>query len=253
MMWNAVVLAGDRNPRDPVARAGLSPHKASAPVGTRRLVDFPLAALAAVMEQGRIGRIIVAAAPGSAALSAGPWDVIEAGATIADSLTRAFETVGAPLLVTTCDAALLTPDIILDFLETAKNGVELSAGITPYFSAETAPGAPKRAGVALADGVVLGANLFAIATPDPTPVFAALSRLERRRPPAEALLVALSWRLRVPSRSDVERKAAKLTGKTAQLVDLSQPEAGFDVNAALDLMHVRQRWEDWLKAEESAA
>ena len=38
MMWNAVVLAGDRNPKDPVARAGLTPFKAMAPVGDRRLI-----------------------------------------------------------------------------------------------------------------------------------------------------------------------------------------------------------------------
>lgn len=88
MMWNAVVLAGDRSPKDPVARAGLTPFKAMAPVGDRKLIDFPLAALSAMMDEGRIGRIIVAAASGMPDPAPGPWDVIEAGETIADSLGR---------------------------------------------------------------------------------------------------------------------------------------------------------------------
>ena len=126
-MWNAVVLAGDTNPRDPVARAGLTPHKSVTPVGDRRLIDFPLAALGAMMEEGRIGRIVIALAPGAPDPAPGPWDVIEAGEDVVDSVERAYQTVGAPLLITTCDAAMLTPDILLSFLNAAEEGPELSA------------------------------------------------------------------------------------------------------------------------------
>ena len=52
MMWDAVVLAGDQNPKNPVARAGLTPFKAMAPVGDRKLIDLPLAALGAMMDEG---------------------------------------------------------------------------------------------------------------------------------------------------------------------------------------------------------
>lgn len=248
-MWNAVVLAGDRNPKDPVARAGLSPFKAMAPVGDRRLIDFPLAALAAVMDEGRIGRIVVAAAPDMPAPAPGPWDVIEAGETIADSLSRAYAAVGAPLLATTCDAAMLTPDILTAFLDEAESGAELSAGITPLATAVTTPDAPQRKGFALGNDRFVGANLFAIATTSPESAFAALAKAERRRPPAELLLTALSWRLRAPAIAEAEATAAKRLGSSASLVVLPQPEAGFEVNAALDLIHLRKLWAEWLATE----
>lgn len=251
-MWNAVVLAGDRNPKDPVARAGLTPFKACAPVGERRLIDFPLAALGAMMDEGRIGRIVVAAAPEMPAPAAGPWDVIEAGSTIADSLARAYASVGAPMLITTCDAAMLTPDIIRDFLDGAEGGAELSAALTPVACAEITPEAPPRKGVALGDQRYVGANLFAIATTTPEAAFAALGKAGRQ-PPADMLLSALSWRLRPPTIAEVEAKAAKILGCSAALIILQQPEAGFEVNSALDLIHLRRRWADWLAADAAAS
>ena len=252
-MWDAVVLAGDQNPKNPVARAGLTPFKAMAPVGDRKLIDFPLAALGAMMDEGRIGRIIVAAAPDMPALAAGPWDVIEAGQTITDTMQRAFTVVGAPLLVTTCDAAMLTPDILRMFLDGAESGAELSAGISALTSAEATPDAPPRKGFVFGDASYVSTNLFAIATASPEPAFAALARAEKRHPPAEMLLSAMSWRLRTPSVEEVETKAAKLLGVSAALITLPQPEAGFEVNTALDLMHLRRKWADWVAAEEDAA
>jgi len=252
-MWNAVVLAGDRNPKDPVARAGLTPFKAMAPVGDRKLIDFPLAALGAMMDEGRIGRIIVAAAPGMPNLSPGPWDVIEAGETIADTLSRAYDAVGAPLMITTADAAMLTPDILRDFLEGAEGGADLSAGITPLATAEATPEAPPRKGFVLDQTAYVGANLFAIATTTPEGAFKALGRAGRRRLAAELLLSQLSWRLRAPTKAEAEAKAAKLSGCSAALVTLNQAEAGFEVNGALDLMHLRQRWAAWIAAHEAAA
>lgn len=253
MMWNAVVLAGDRNPKDPVARAGLTPFKAMAPVGDRKLIDFPLAALGAMMDEGRIGRIIVAAAPGMPALSPGPWDVIEAGESIADTLTRAYEAVGAPLLVTTSDAAMLTPDILRDFLEGAEGGADLSAGITPLGTAEVTPEAPPRKGFQLDQASYVGANLFAIATTKPESAFEALARAGRRRLVGEMLLSQLSRRLKPPGMAEAQEKASKVLGCSAALITLKQAEAGFEVNGALDLMHLRQRWAAWLEAEETAA
>lgn len=252
-MWNAVVLAGDQNTKDPVARAGLTPFKAMAPVGDRKLIDFPLAALGAMMDEGRIGRIIVAAAPDMPALTPGPWDVIEAGESIADTLARAYATVGAPLLVTTSDAAMLTPDILRDFMDGAEGGADLSAGITPLATVEITPEAAPRKAFVLDQASYVGTNLFAIATTTPESAFEALARAGRRRLVGEMLLSQLSWRLRPPSIAEVEAKAAKLLGCSAALVTLRQPEAGFEVNGALDLMHLRQRWAAWLEAEENAA
>lgn len=252
-MWNAVVLAGDQNPKDPVARAGLSPYKAMAPVGDRRLIDFPLAALGAMMDEGRIGRIIIAAAPGMPAPAPGPWDVIEAGETIAETLSRAFAAVGAPLLVTTCDAAMLAPDILRAFLDEAETGAEIAAAITPLKTAETTPEAPPRKGFAFGEDSFVSANLFAIATTTPETAFAALARLGQRRPPAEILLSALSWRIKPPALADVEAKAAKMLGCSASLITLPQSEAGFEVNTALDLMYLRSRWAEWLASEEDVA
>lgn len=253
MMWNAVVLAGDRNPKDPVARAGLTPFKAMSSVGNRKLIDFPLAALSAMMDEGRIGRIIVAAAPGMPGLAPGPWDVIEAGETIADTLERAYAAVGAPLLITTCDAAMLTPDILRDFMDGAEGGADLSAAITSVSKAEVTPEAPPRKGFVLDETSYVGANLFAVATTTPESAFKALARAGRRRLAGEMLLSQLSWRLRPPSMAEVEEKAEKLLGCSVALITLQQAEAGFEVNGALDLIHLRQRWAAWLEAEEDAA
>ncbi|MEM7271373.1 MAG: hypothetical protein AAF401_19230 [Pseudomonadota bacterium] len=250
MMWNAVVLAGDRNPKDPVARAGLTPHKSAAPVGDRRLIDFPLAALGAMMDEGRIGRIIVALAPGAPEPAPGPWDCIEAGDDVISSVDRAYQTVGAPLLVTTCDAAMLTPEILTEFLDRSEDGPELSAAIIPAALAEPTPEAPPRPTFALKEGRYVGANLFAIATATPAPAFEGLAKLNRR--PTQMLASALSWKLRPPTIATVEAKAAKRLGCSAQIVELSASEAGFEVNTALDLVHFRQRWAAWLSSEQAA-
>ena len=179
--------------------------------------------------------------------------MIEAGETIAETLSRAFAAVGAPLLVTTCDAAMLAPDILRAFLDEAETGAEIAAAITPLKTAETTPEAPPRKGVAFGEDSFVSANLFAIATTTPEPAFSALAKLGQRRPPAEMLLSALSWRIKPPALADVEAKAAKMLGCSASLITLPQSEAGFEVNTALDLMYLRSRWAEWLASEEDVA
>lgn len=119
----ALLLAGRREGRlDPLAaEAGMS-HKCLVPVGGRPMILHVLDALASAPE---IGRVLVSVDDPSALerlpevrqlRAAGRLVIVSARPRLVDSILAAAEHATFPLLVTTADNVLLTPDAIAEFI-----------------------------------------------------------------------------------------------------------------------------------------
>lgn len=244
----ALILAAQRGPDEPIARAAGVGHKALVPVGgvpmLKRVVD-------AVRESGCCGRIVVsidraavlAACPALARdAEQGRIEVLASRASAAASVEAAFDALAPPLLVTTADHALLTPDLVACFWRGVPANVDMAAGIVEAEIVRAAFPDARRTFLAFRDGAIKGANLFALLTPDARRVVAFWRRVEshRKRPlrlmarlgPISALGFALGLLTRGGAIRRLERR---LGGVRIALVPLAEAEAAIDVDKPEDL------------------
>src|SRR5512141_935963 len=123
MAVDAIVLAGDRGPHDPVAVAAGVPAKCLAPIGGSPMV---IRVVQALRDSGRVGRILLCgpadgtmeSSPDLRALRAeGAIGWVAPQATPCTSAAAALATLpgDAPVLVTTGDHALLAPAMVREF------------------------------------------------------------------------------------------------------------------------------------------
>jgi len=110
--WNALILAGDRGPSDPVAQAAGVPTKAFAEIAGRPMIEYVVDALRG---SGRIGEIGVSIAADAPELPAG-LTRFDMEATPATSAAAGVGAMGTPLLITTAAHPLLTAEMVQDFL-----------------------------------------------------------------------------------------------------------------------------------------
>ena len=251
MSFAAVVLAGDRGPGDPVARAGGAPCKALVPVGGIPMVVRVLDALAAsrgvdtVSLCGPAPEALEGAAGLAARVAAGTVAGQPAGATPAASAAAGLAAldVRVPAMVTTADHALLSPALVDEFLaRAADHGADAVVGLVALETVRSAFPAARRTEIRLREGAFCGTNLFAFPTPAGRRAVDAWQRVEaqRKRPwrlvagvlgPAAVLRYAAG-------RLSVEEAMARLSramGVRVGAVELSRPEAGVDVDTVEDL------------------
>jgi GTP:adenosylcobinamide-phosphate guanylyltransferase len=122
---NAVVLAGSRGGTDPVAdHAGVS-DKALITIGGRTM----LARVIGALHEAGIGRVAVAAnAPAVVAEAAQQGaEPLAAAAGPSASTAAALTTLGAPLIVTTADHALLRAEWVRDFVARVPKAADVAA------------------------------------------------------------------------------------------------------------------------------
>lgn len=119
---SAVVLAGKRDGTlDPLAAASGRTHKCLVPVGGRPMISYPIAALAAAPCIGRIyvsidDLSVLAGIPLIDSLRAnGRLRLVGARHNLVDSIVEAAATASFPVLVTTADNVLLSPQAIAAF------------------------------------------------------------------------------------------------------------------------------------------
>ena len=142
MSWTAVVLAGSRPGRDPLAERFGTDLKAMIPVGGEPMVRRPVRAL---LDSGGIGRIIVVAQDPERIAAVLPDDarirVRRSQATIAETMLSLIEdtSVEWPMVVTTADHALLDKAIVEEFCGGAAS--DIAIGVV---ESETPSGAPAR-------------------------------------------------------------------------------------------------------------
>lgn len=123
----ALVLAGKREGTlDPLAAADGVSHKCLIKVGGKTMILYPIASLAA---SKAIGRIIVSiddptVLEGITEIDAlraeGRLQVVESRHNLVDSVFAAAEVADFPLLITTADNVLLSPEAIAQFDEAAR-------------------------------------------------------------------------------------------------------------------------------------
>lgn len=246
--WTAVVLAGSRPGGDPLAAAHGRTSKALIPVAGEAMLSRVVGTLAAVPA---IGRIIVLAqdaerllaAPEMARFRGRPEIVprISAGGISAsvDALV-ADGSAGWPLLVTTADNALLTPEMVAAFLGSADAG-DLAVGVVDRAVLSAAYPGNRRSWLRFRGGDYTGANLFALRSPAVRPALAMWAQVEQDRKRlwrmarrfGPVLLVQVL--LRRLSIEEVFAAAGRRMGVIVRPIALPFAEAGIDVDKPGDL------------------
>ena len=243
MSFNALVLAGSRGGADPLADYAGVADKALIEVAGETMLAHVVTAL----RSAGAGRIAVsassdavadhAAALGVEPLAAAPGPSRSAG----DGLAR----LGAPLLVTTADHALLEPEWILQFLRDAPTDADVAALLARRDRVEAAAPGARRTYLRFADGDWSGCNLFLFATPRAAAAIDLWRAVEadRKRPwrivrrLGPGLL--LRYLLRRLTLAEAVAHLGRTAGVTAAIVAAHDGRAAIDVDKPADLDLVR--------------
>ena len=180
---SALILAGSRpGAVDPVAVSEGIAHKALAEVGGKPILTRVVEAL----REAGISRIAVAANDPQVmalaeALSA---DLVPPQAGPSASVGAAFADLGAPLLVTTADHALLRAEWVRDFIADVPEGTDAAVLLASREAVERAMPESRRTWLRLADGDWSGCNIFLMASPRAINAIEAWKAVEadRKRP-----------------------------------------------------------------------
>jgi GTP:adenosylcobinamide-phosphate guanylyltransferase len=253
--FTAIILAGKRPGKDPVAEAAGVACKSFAPIGGRPMVHRVLDALAAARQVGpRIlcgpSQSLIAHEPElKARLETGEVKWIASHSTPSSSTYHALQSVlhGLPILVTTADHALLTPQIV-DFFcgEARRIGCDVAVGLTPYEGVVSAFPETKRTAMKFYDGAYSGCNLFGFLNQRSHQAAQFWRQVEQDRKKPLRMMRILGWRTvvryllgRISLNEGLEQISGKLQIR-ARAILLPFPEAAVDVDTADD-WHFVQR------------
>ena len=248
--FTALVLAGSRGPDDPVARAGGVAHKCLVPVAGVPMAVRVVETLAACPSVGRIALALEDPAllddlPALRPLiAAGRCTALATGATPSLSVQRALDELPdpLPLLVTTGDHPLLTPEMIEHFCAAARTtGADLVAGLTPSSVIRKAYPDAQRTYLRFRDERYSGANLYALLGPDARRAVAFWRRVEQERKRPWRLARAFGWRpllaylLGRLTLDGAMARASGIIGARIAAVVMPYAEAAIDVDKPADL------------------
>ncbi len=243
MSFQALVLAGSRGETDPVAASEGVPEKALVDIGGQAMLARVIGALRAAGAT----RIAVAASPGpveALALSLG-CEVFPASSGPSESAAAGFSRLGAPMLLTTADHALLKPEWVRDFVAEAGATGDVAVMLARRAAVEQAAPGSRRTYLRFSDGDWSGCNLFYFATPQAGAAFALWKQVEadRKRPwrivrklgPGLLLRYLLG---RLPL-SEAMAHLGRLAGVSVGIVAARDGLAAVDVDKPDDLAQVR--------------
>lgn len=241
---SALILAGSRpGAPDPVASAEGVSHKALVEIAGKPM----LAHVAAALRGAGITRVAVAASDPFVIAAAGELgcEVIAAAAGPSASVAAGFERLGAPLLVTTSDHALLCSEWVRRFLEDTPDGADVAILLARRDAIERALPGSRRTYLRFADGQWSGCNLFLLASGKARAAIETWKMVEadRKRPwriaarlgPGMLASYALG---RLTLAAAIERLGRRV-GVEARLVAAGDGLAAVDVDKPSDLMDVR--------------
>lgn len=243
--FNALVLAGSRGPSDPVAAAAGVSHKALAEVGGAPMLMRVLRALAAAGADRVLVLIetpeIVARLPGLDDLGGCKVEAMTAASTPSLSVLAGLGRLGAPVLITTADHALLRPEWISAFLEKVPPDADLAAAVARAEAVTAAAAQTKRTFLRFSDVSVSGCNLFYLATDRGAGAIRAWRRFEahRKNPLTLARMLGLDVLARYClgwlSLAQAVARLGKLADARVAVVELPFGEAAIDVDKPSDL------------------
>jgi len=239
----ALVLAGSRGGADPLANYAGVTDKALIEIGGETMLARVIAALrAAGIERIAVSASSPAVADAAAALGAEPVGA----ATGPSASTRAgLDALGAPLLLTTADHALLRPEWVRQFLDRIPTDVDVAALLARREAIIAAEPQTKRTYLRFADGAWSGCNLFYFATPRAGAAVDLWQRIEanRKRPWRIVRLLGPGMLLRYLlgrlTLADAVARLGQTAGVTTAIVAAEDGRAAIDVDKPEDLDLVR--------------
>ncbi|MCB8875178.1 nucleotidyltransferase family protein [Acidisoma silvae] len=243
----ALILAGSRDgAADALAIAGGVSHKALLPVDGTPMV---LRVIRALQRTPAVGRIIVVCER---------VDILDDLPEAASVLVRHAETspsasvaavlveFGTPLLVTTADHALLTPEIVKSFLALAPSSVDAVAAVARSDVIYAAYPDTRRTWLRLRDGLFSGCNLFLLQHPKASQAVNFWRKLEahRKHPLTMARLIGLSalvgYAFKTLTMDKATRLLSKRCGASVAVITLPFADAAVDVDKPADLFLVER-------------
>ena len=248
--FTAVVLAADRGPDDPVAKAAGVRCKSLTPVGGKPMVFRVLDALAASQ---LVNTYILCGPPKSVVdqephletlIASGRVRWFENQATPSSSAFHVLQTLPdeTPVLLTTADHALLSARIVDSFCSEAQaTGCDVVAGVARHEAVTAAYPQTRRTATRLQDGAYCGCNLFAFLTPRARLAADFWRRVENQRKNPLRVIRVLGWMAvsrylmgRLSLNEALKRMSHRLGFKAGAVV-LPFPEAAVDVDSVSDL------------------
>ena len=240
----ALILAGERPDGDPMAKSAGIALKALLPIAGTPMLARVVGALRAT---GGIGRIAVSI-PSPETVTDLDIETLMTEPTPSQSVLAAIDRLPTPLLVTTADHALLTPEIIRHFVQSAvaASDADVVAGMVERTAVEAVVSGSKRTYWQFKDGHFSGANLFYLKNPRARAAVDFWRRVEadRKRPwrivkafGPGLLLGYLFGRL---SLDQAMLQASSRLGCRVRAIALPYGEAAIDVDKPDDLAIVEQ-------------
>ncbi|MDC0116041.1 nucleotidyltransferase family protein [Octadecabacter sp.] len=250
MTYTALVLAGSRGPRCDVAALGPVSHKAILPINGTPMIERVVATLRAVKAINKVVVVIETPdilhnLPGLAPLLAdGYLDTLTAKPSPAQSALHGFDAAGAgqdgPVLMTTADNCLITPEILEFFLSSLRDDADVTAAIAKTDTVMKAYPEARRTRMRFRDGGVGGCNLFAFQTANARRIITFWRQIEEnRKNPLTMLrqlgaLTALRYVTNTLTLTQALHKLGKRTGTRLKTTDMPFAEAAIDVDTADD-------------------
>lgn len=264
MTYTAIVLAGSRGPDCSVAALGNVSHKALLPINGTPMIERVIAALQNVKAIDKV--LVVIETPGALQdlpslkplLDSGYLQALQAKPSPAQSALHGFEAAGAgsagPVLMTTADNCLLTPEIIEYFLASLTEDADVTAAMAKTDLVMQAYPEARRTRMRFRDGGAGGCNLFAFQTPRANRVITFWREIEQNRKSPLTMLrrlgvmTALRYLTNTLTLAQAINKLGKRTGTRLATTDMPFAEAAIDVDKPEDFYLA----EKILKQRESA-
>ena len=240
----ALILAGERPDGDAMAKSAGIALKALLPVAGTPMLTRVIEALRAT---DGIGRIAVSI-PAPGVVTDPEIETLMTEPSPSQSVLVAIDKLPTPLLVTTADHALLTPEIISRFVQAAvaASDADLVAGMVERQAVEAVVPDTRRTYWHFKDGHFSGANLFYLKNPRARAAvdFWARVEVDRKRPwrivkafGPGLLLGYLFGRL---SLDQAMLQASSRLGCRVRAIALPDGEAAIDVDKPADLVLVER-------------
>ena len=247
MAWTAIVLAGQRPGENGFAAAHGVAAKALIAVAGEAMLGRVARTLLACPSVERI--LVLAQEPEALMTGELAWlgeepriGAARAGEGISASIAAVTGDGAAPypVLVTTADHALLTPQMVETFLA-GTAGADAAFAAVERKTVERAGLETQRTWIKFSDGHFTGANLFALRTPAARRALDVWARVEKDRKKALKLLMFLGPMIflraftRTISLGAATRKAGRGAGLALRAIRLPFAEAAIDVDKQEDL------------------
>lgn len=246
MTYIALVLAGSRGPQCDVAALGPVSHKAILPINCVPMIERVVATLKAVKAIDRV--LVVIETPDilhnlptlQPLLDSGYLQTLTAKPSPAQSALHGFDVAGAPVLMTTADNCLLTPEILKHFLGSLTDGADVTAATAKTDMVMQAYPNARRTRMRFRDGGVGGCNLFAFQTADAQRIITFWRQIEENRKNPLTMLrqlgvmTALRYVTNTLTLTQALHKLGKRTGTRLATIDMPFAEAAIDVDTPDD-------------------